>query len=75
MSRTSGSVLTANFELDLNAARLPEKLAKYVDHDTRVTPQRTGQTRRGVKPAVSDGGAGGPGVGPAERPPGYWGLL
>ena len=32
-----------NFEIDLsaaNAARLREKLAKYVDHGTRVTPQK-----------------------------------
>ena len=46
----------ASFEIDLsaaNAARLREKLDKYVEHGTRVTSQRTRQTRRIVKPAVS----------------------
>ena len=46
----------AHFEIDLsagNAARLREKLTKYMEHGTRVTPQRTRQTRRTVKPAVS----------------------
>ena len=45
-----------NFEIDLsaaNAARLREKLARFVEHGTRVTPQRTRQTRKVVKPAVS----------------------
>src|SRR6478609_7587274 len=45
-----------NFEIDLsaaNTARLREKLAKYVEHGTRVTPQRTRGLRRIVKPAVS----------------------
>ena len=45
-----------DFEIDLsaaNAARLREKLAKVVEHGTRVTPQKQRQTRRIVKPAVS----------------------
>ena len=45
-----------NFEIDLsaaNAARLREKLAKYVDHATRVTPQKTRRSQRVVKPPVS----------------------
>jgi hypothetical protein len=45
-----------NFEIDLsaaNATRLREKLAKYVEHGTRVTPQKTRRSRRIVKPAVS----------------------
>jgi hypothetical protein len=45
-----------NFEIDLsaaNAARLRETLAKYVEHGTRVTPQRTRRARSAVKPAVS----------------------
>ena len=36
-----------DFEIDLsaaNAARLREKLAKYVEHGTRVTPQKTRRT-------------------------------
>ena len=36
-----------------NAARLREKLAKYVDHGTRVTPQKTRRSQRVVKPPVS----------------------
>ena len=61
-----------NFEIDLsaaNAARLREKLAKYVDHGTRVTPQKTRRSRRVVEAAgVGAGpGPGGPGLGPAER--------
>ena len=50
-----------NFEIDLsaaNATRLREKLATYVDHGTRVTPQKT---RR------SGPGPGRAGLGPAER--------
>jgi hypothetical protein len=46
----------ANFEIDLstaNATRLREKLAKYVDNGTRVTPQKTRPARRVAKPAVS----------------------
>jgi len=46
----------ANFEIDLsaaNAAKLREKLGRYVEHGTRLTPQKTRQTRRTVKPAVS----------------------
>ena len=46
----------ANFEIDLsaaNAARLREKLAKYVEHGTRVTPQKTRRSQRVVKPPVS----------------------
>ena len=42
-----------NFEMDLsatNATRLREKLAKYVEHGTRVTPQRTRRLQRVVKP-------------------------
>ena len=45
-----------NFEIDLsaaNAARLREKLAKYVEHGTQATPQRAPRSRRIVKPAVS----------------------
>ena len=45
-----------NFEIDLsaaNAARLREKLAKYVEYGTRVTPQKTRRSQRVVKPAVS----------------------
>jgi hypothetical protein len=44
-----------NFEIDLsatNAARRREKLAKYLDHGTRVTPQ-TRRSRRGVQPPPS----------------------
>ena len=40
-----------DFEIDLsaaNAARLREKLARYVDHGTRVTPQKTRRSRRAV---------------------------
>ncbi len=46
----------ANFEIDLsaaNAARLREKLAKYVAHGTRVTPQKTRRSRRVVTSPVS----------------------
>ena len=46
----------ANFEIDLsaaNAARLRGKLAKYVEHGTRVTPQKTRRSQRVVKPPVS----------------------
>ena len=53
----SGAVLdSADFEMDLsavNAARLREKLARYVDHGNRVRPQKTRRVGRGVKPAVS----------------------
>ena len=45
-----------NFEIDLsaaNAARLRGKLAKYVEHGTRVTPQKTRRSQRVVKPPVS----------------------
>ena len=45
-----------NFEIDLsatNAARLREKLAKYLEHGTKVTPQKTRRSQRGVKPPVS----------------------
>ena len=45
-----------NFEIDLsapNAARLREKLAKNVDHGTRITPQNTRRSQRVVKPPVS----------------------
>ena len=45
-----------NFEIDrsaANAARLRGKLAKYVDHGTRVTPQKTRRSRRVVKSPVS----------------------
>ena len=44
-----------NFEIDLsaaNAARLREKLAKFVEHGTRVAPQRTRRSQRVVKPPV-----------------------
>jgi len=61
----------AHFEIDLsavNAGRLREKLTKYVEHGTRVTPQRTRQTRRTVKPGVRAGsGPSGAGLGSAER--------
>ena len=46
----------ADFEIDLsavNAARLREKLAKYVDHGTRVTPQKARRSRRVSQPAAS----------------------
>jgi hypothetical protein len=46
----------SNFEIDLsaaNTARLRDKLAKYVDHATRPTPQETRRAPRIVKPAVS----------------------
>ena len=46
----------ANFEIDLNAAhaaRLREKLARYVDHGTRVTPQKTRRPQRIVQPPPS----------------------
>ena len=46
----------ADFEIDLsavNAARLREKLAKYVDHGTRVTPQKTRRSRRVSQPSAS----------------------
>ena len=46
----------ADFEIDLsaaNAARLRGKLAKYVEHGTRVTPQKTRRSQRVVKPPVS----------------------
>ena len=45
-----------NFEIDLtaaNAARLRAKLAKYVEHGTQVTPQKTRRSQRVVKPPVS----------------------
>jgi len=45
-----------NFEIDLsatNAARLREKLAKYVEHGARVAPQKTSRSQRVVKPPVS----------------------
>ena len=45
----------ADFEIDLsaaNAARLREKLARYVDHGTRVTPRRR-PVRRAVQPPAS----------------------
>jgi hypothetical protein len=45
-----------NFEIDLsatNATRLREKLAKYVEHGNRVTPQKTRRSQRVVKPPVS----------------------
>ena len=45
-----------DFEIDLsatNAARLRGKLAKYVEHGTRVTPQKTRRSQRVVKPPVS----------------------
>jgi len=45
-----------DFEIDLsaaNAARLREKLARYVDHGTRVTPQKTRRSRRIVQPPPS----------------------
>ncbi len=45
-----------DFEIDLsaaNAARLREKLTKYVDHGTRVTPQPTRRSRRIVQPPPS----------------------
>ena len=45
-----------NFEIDLsapNAARPREKLARYVEHGTHVTPQQTRQTRRIVQPPAS----------------------
>ncbi len=45
-----------NFEIDLsaaNAARLRENLSRYVDHGTRVTPQKTRRSRRGAKPVAS----------------------
>ena len=45
-----------NFEIDLsatNAARLREKLAKYVEHGTKVTPQKIRRSQRVVKPPVS----------------------
>ena len=45
-----------NFEIDLsatNAARLREKLAKYVDHGTRATPQKIRRSQRVVKPPAS----------------------
>ena len=61
-----------NFEIDrsaANAARLRGKLAKYVDHGTRVTPQKTRRSHRVVKPPVvgPGPGPGGAGLGPAER--------
>jgi hypothetical protein len=46
----------ADFEIDLsavNAARLREKLTKYVDHGTRVTPQKTRRSRRVSQPSAS----------------------
>ena len=45
-----------DFEIDLsaaNAARLRGKLAKYVEHGTRVTPQKTRRSHRVVKSPVS----------------------
>lgn len=48
----------ANFAIDLsaaNAVRLREKLAKYVESATRVTPRRTGRSKRAAKPAVTSG--------------------
>lgn len=45
-----------NFEIDLsaaNAARLREKLARYVENGTRVRPQRTRRTRQIVQPPPS----------------------
>ena len=45
-----------NFEIDLsaaNAARLREKLARYVEHGTRVAPQKNRRSRRVVKPPTS----------------------
>src|SRR6476661_6495740 len=61
-----------NFEIDLsaaNAARLREKLAKYVDHGTRVTPQRTRRSRRIVQTSAlrTGSGASRPRLGPAKR--------
>jgi hypothetical protein len=45
MSRTFGSVDAANFGIDLSAANAARReLAKYVDHGTRVTPQKTGRS-------------------------------
>jgi hypothetical protein len=41
---TYGSVDAANFGIDLIAADAARReLAKYVDHGTRVTPQKTGR--------------------------------
>ncbi len=43
-----------NYEIDLsatNASRLRERLARYVEHGTRLTPQRTRQAKRSSKPA------------------------
>ena len=48
----------ANFEIDLsaaNAVRLREKLAKYVENATRVTPRRTGRAKQAAKPTVTSG--------------------
>ena len=45
-----------DFEIDLsaaNAARLREKLARFVEHGTQVTPQKTRRSQRVVKPPVS----------------------
>ena len=45
-----------DFEIDLsatNATRLREKLAKYVEHGTKVTPPKTRRSPRIVKPPVS----------------------
>ena len=45
-----------DFEIDLsaaNAARLREKLAKFVDHATRPTQQKSRRAPRVVKPTVS----------------------
>src|SRR5450755_3529262 len=42
-----------NYEIDLggaNADRLREKLARYVDAGTRVTPQKTRQAKRAARP-------------------------
>ena len=44
----------ADYETDLSAAnadRLREKLARYVDAGTRVTPQKTRQAKRAADPA------------------------
>jgi Lsr2 len=48
----------AHFEIDLsaaNVARLRDKLTKYLENGTRVTPRKTTQTRRSVKPAATSG--------------------
>jgi hypothetical protein len=45
-----------NFEIDrsaTNAAPAVGKLARYVEHGTKVTPQKTRRSQRVVKPPVS----------------------